>query len=243
MYPNNYNNQPYQGQPPYNPSMGGPPMPQPGYQPMPQPGAPYGMPYGAPPQGSYPGAPPMGSYPQQPGPGMHTNYPPNPGMHSGYGAPPMHGAHGAMAPMGRGNGTIRVQLAGVTLKNKDLFSKSDPYYTISRVNGHGKPLGQPIHKSEVCRNNLNPNWQPFTTSVQRFCDGDYHQPLRIDVYDFDTTDRADLMGYCTTTLREIMDAHKTGRRFPLTKERFMSSGKAGEIVVRDFQLWQEQLPM
>ncbi len=150
---------------------------------------------------------------------------------------------------GVGAGTLRIQLGAMGLKDKDKGrDKSDPFFIITRCDAmpgaaHGiEP--PPIHKSEVIYDNLDPMWAPFTTSVQHFCNGDYHRRIRIEILDFDSIGRNQFLGECTTSLRELMDAAPTGRRFPLTGKKFgvRSSKPAGELYVRECSLWREQLP-
>lgn len=203
--------------------------------------------YGYPPQqGGYPPQQPQGAYPQGAG-----AYPPQqmyggaPSGMGGMGVAPRPMMGGPGLAHGSGAGTLRVQLAANKLRNKDVGGKSDPYFTIHRADGNGKAIGPLIHKSDVVNNNLSPVWQPFTTSVRKFCNGDYHQRLRIDILDHDIGGKADSLGYTTVTLRELMDAFPAGRKFPVTGAKKMglkSSKSAGDIIIKDFALWQENLP-
>ena len=234
-----------QGQPGYPPQEqapmgfgGGVPMPMqpgaPGYPPaggMPYPAAPGGVapPYGQMPGAGYPGAPAPGGYP----PGA-------PGAPGCY--PPATGAYPTQAVPGAGVGTLRLQLSAVNLKNKDVGGASDPFFTISRADGGGKAAGEPVHKSEVVHENLSPVWQPLTTSVARFCDGDYHRRLRVDIFDHDPVGKDDSMGHVLATLRELMDARATGRKFPVQYKSMGILRSAGDLHVVEATVWQENLP-
>ncbi len=37
----------------------------------------------------------------------------------------------------------------------------------------------PVHRSEVIKNNLNPQWQPFNISVQQLCAGNTKATLKV----------------------------------------------------------------
>ena len=234
------------------PQYGGPPGASP-YPPAPN--ASYA---GYPPQqpgGGYPPGPPGASQAPYPGasagpgpyvPGVPQTYPSHqPGMPGGgYGH---HGHSPYVHIPGQGAGTLRLQLGATNLKDKDKGrDKSDPFFIITKMGvGHsGDSLVPPIHKSEVIYDNLNPLWQPFTTSVQHFCNGDYHMRIKIEIYDFDSVGRNQFLGECTTSLRELMDACPAGRRFPLIGKKFghHSSKPAGELYVRECNVWKEQLP-
>ena len=209
------------------PNQGGYPQQPGGYPPQQQPG-------GYPPQASMTGMPMQpGAQPQMMQPGAMPGAMP--------GAVPV--VQQMVQP--RGQGAIRVQLAGSKLANKDIGGKSDPFYTIHRADTNGKAVGPQIQKSEVINNNLSPVWQPFTTSVKNFCGGEYHQRLRIEVWDHDLGGKSESMGHILVTLRDIMDAHSNGRKFPVhgvKKMGFTSSKPVGEIYIKDFSLWEENLP-
>jgi hypothetical protein len=57
------------------------------------------------------------------------------------------------------------------LDNKDVFGKSDPYFILSKLVGHGKFAV--VKKSEVVMNDLNPSWDGFTIPVRDLCNNDY----------------------------------------------------------------------
>ena len=41
------------------------------------------------------------------------------------------------------------------------------------------------HKTEVIKNNLNPEWKEMTVPVSVLCNGDYERTIKVDVYDWD----------------------------------------------------------
>jgi Ca2+-dependent lipid-binding protein len=85
-------------------------------------------------------------------------------------------------------GNISIGLRGIKLKNVDgVFSKSDPFFVVESYtkDNHGGRVWQPVYRSEVVKNNLNPMWQDCEIPLQKLCGGDKEQPLQISVYDWE----------------------------------------------------------
>uniref|UniRef100_A0A8C5AQ74 Copine VII n=1 Tax=Gadus morhua TaxID=8049 RepID=A0A8C5AQ74_GADMO len=59
---------------------------------------------------------------------------------------------------------------------EDLFSKSDPFLEIYRMNDDGTE--QLVHRTEVIKNNLNPVWEPFKVSLISLCSCDEDRKLK-----------------------------------------------------------------
>lgn len=134
---------------------------------------------------------------------------------------------------------VKVTLAGRSLDKKDTIGKSDPFFIISKMVGHGKLT--PVQQSEVIKNNLNPTWNPFTMSTMKLCNGDMNCNIRIDVYDYDDKNSKDLIGGCNLTLKQLSEAKASNRTFPLINPKKQSKKgyrNSGEIHVIDFQMWQ-----
>jgi Ca2+-dependent lipid-binding protein len=60
-----------------------------------------------------------------------------------------------------------------------------------------------VYKTETVHNNANPSWKPFTIDATVLCNNNFDQPFLVEVFDWDSTGVHDLIGKCTTTLREI----------------------------------------
>ena len=219
--------QPAGGYPGYPPQQGGygAPMggPQPGggggglpygLGPPTQPAMPYGgnaMPYGQPmmpqPQGvpmQQPGMPPM----QQQYPGMmpmqqQQQMPPMAYPAAMMQPQPQMGAYPGAAAGAGGKGQdeiVTMQFSGRKLENKDNFSKSDPYYIISKTMGSGHFAE--VVRSNVINNSLNPSWDPISIPLYELCNGDYDRQLKITVMDHDSQSH-DMIGSFTTTLNML----------------------------------------
>jgi copine 5/8/9 len=71
--------------------------------------------------------------------------------------------------------SLRFEARGEKLAKKDLFGKSDPFLVISRSQESGGFV--PIHKTEVVKKNLNPQWEKFGIPIVQLCNGDEYRPL------------------------------------------------------------------
>ncbi|CAA7406010.1 unnamed protein product [Spirodela intermedia] len=106
---------------------------------------------------------------------------------------------------------VEMVLRGSHLKNKDVFSKSDPFLRISRVVEGGGAI--PICKTEVIDNNLDPVWKPINLSMQKLLSKD--NPLVIECYDFNSSGKHELIGKLEKTAAELelLYKEKTGANF------------------------------
>jgi len=101
-----------------------------------------------------------------------------------------------------GNELIALSLAMKGLPKMDgLFGKSDPYFTLSRTREDGKTVV--VHKSEVIKSNLNPNFALLKIESQKLCNCDAFRPITITVYDWDKSGSDDLIGRVETNLNEL----------------------------------------
>ncbi|CAE1286988.1 Copine-7,Copine-3,Copine-8,Copine-9,Copine-2,Copine-6,Copine-5,Copine-4,Copine-1 [Acanthosepion pharaonis] len=102
------------------------------------------------------------------------------------------------------NELVQLSICAKKLDNKDFLGKSDPFLEFSKKNTDGS--SQVVHRTEVIKNNLNPTWHPFSLTTQALCNNDKSKPIQIDCYDWDSDGSHDLIGSCTMTLAEMMEA-------------------------------------
>uniref|UniRef100_A0A4W3GDQ7 Copine-3 n=1 Tax=Callorhinchus milii TaxID=7868 RepID=A0A4W3GDQ7_CALMI len=83
----------------------------------------------------------------------------------------------------------------------DFMGKSDPFLEIFRQGDDGS--WQLAYRSEVIKNNLNPNWKSFSVSLQSLCHGDVQKPVKVTCLDYDGDGSHDLIGAFETDLSKL----------------------------------------
>jgi hypothetical protein len=126
-----------------------------------------------------------------------------------------------MQPMAPNSQRVELFFSARNLKDRDTFSKSDPFCIIYSRNPQGNwySLGQ----TNVLNNNLNPDWAQSITIDYYF---EMQQHLRIDVVDYDEGSAGDRLGWHETTVAAVV-----------AKGTYMAdlqthSGHHGKIIVR-----------
>ncbi|XP_061421463.1 copine-7-like [Lethenteron reissneri] len=74
------------------------------------------------------------------------------------------------------NNYVELFFSARKLDDKDLFSKSDPFLEIHKLDDDD--TFQLVHRSEVIKNNLNPVWAPFTISINSLCSCNYDRLIK-----------------------------------------------------------------
>uniref|UniRef100_A0A4W3GEV5 Copine-3 n=1 Tax=Callorhinchus milii TaxID=7868 RepID=A0A4W3GEV5_CALMI len=97
--------------------------------------------------------------------------------------------------------TAAFQMEARKLENKDFMGKSDPFLEIFRQGDDGS--WQLAYRSEVIKNNLNPNWKSFSVSLQSLCHGDVQKPVKVTCLDYDGDGSHDLIGAFETDLSKL----------------------------------------
>ncbi|WOL12610.1 protein BONZAI 2-like isoform X1 [Canna indica] len=91
------------------------------------------------------------------------------------------------------------------LENKDLFSKSDPFLLISRIEENGTLI--PICKTEVKKNDRNPMWRSVIVNLQQVISQE--NPLAIECFNFNSHGKHDLVGKVVKSLAELEKLHQS----------------------------------
>eukprot|EP01087_Luapelamoeba_hula_P007490 TRINITY_DN1839_c0_g1_i1.p1 TRINITY_DN1839_c0_g1~~TRINITY_DN1839_c0_g1_i1.p1 ORF type:complete len:899 (-),score=122.24 TRINITY_DN1839_c0_g1_i1:13-2649(-) len=101
------------------------------------------------------------------------------------------------------------QFVATHLDKKDWIGKSDPFFVIKRSREGSQWV--PVHKSEVIKNTLNPDWKPFSISIEQLNNGDPQRPLLIEVWDWNRSGSHEFIGSFTTTQVDLL----TKKEFPV----------------------------
>nr|XP_020138420.1 copine-7 isoform X3 [Microcebus murinus] len=102
------------------------------------------------------------------------------------------------------NGYVELSFRARKLDDKDLFSKSDPFLELFRVNDDLSE--QLVYRTEVVKNNLSPVWEPFKVSLSSLCCCEETRPLKGLVWDYDSRGKHDFIGEFATTFLEMQKA-------------------------------------
>eukprot|EP00540_Astrosyne_radiata_P020188 CAMPEP_0116857246 /NCGR_PEP_ID=MMETSP0418-20121206/20429_1 /TAXON_ID=1158023 /ORGANISM="Astrosyne radiata, Strain 13vi08-1A" /LENGTH=579 /DNA_ID=CAMNT_0004490873 /DNA_START=62 /DNA_END=1801 /DNA_ORIENTATION=- len=105
----------------------------------------------------------------------------------------------------QGSGVLKLNMKASHLKNTEgFFSKSDPFYELSsQWNSGGGLTWDAVHRSEVIRNNLNPDWKTNTIELSSLCQGDFDKPILIKIFDHEKSGNHVLMGEVESTVNQL----------------------------------------
>ncbi|XP_039186960.1 copine-7 [Crotalus tigris] len=128
------------------------------------------------------------------------------------------------------NGFVELFFRAKKLDDKDLFSKSDPFLEIYRINDDGSE--QLVHRTEFVKNNLSPIWEPFKVSLNSLCSCEEKRKLRCVVLDYDSRGKHDFIGEFYTTFEEMQKATGGNKiqwdcmnpKYKLKKRNYRNSG-------------------
>ncbi|XP_054311419.1 copine-7 isoform X6 [Pongo pygmaeus] len=136
------------------------------------------------------------------------------------------------------NGYVELSFRARKLDDKDLFSKSDPFLELYRVNDdQGLQL---VYRTEVVKNNLNPVWEPFKVSLSSLCSCEETRPLKCLVWDYDSRGKHDFIGEFSTTFEEMQKAFEEGQAQwdcvnPKYKQKRRSYKNSGVVILADLK--------
>lgn len=137
------------------------------------------------------------------------------------------------------NGYIELAFCAKKLDDKDLFSKSDPFLEIYKINDD--ETEQLVHRTEVIKNNLNPVWEPFKVSLISLCNCDEDRKLKCLVWDYDSRGKHDYIGEFYTSFRELQKFCSGNKvtwdcvnpKYKLKKRNYKNSGV---VILTDLKL-------
>lgn len=96
---------------------------------------------------------------------------------------------------------LHIKMNGRNLDKKDMFGKSDPFVMICKKMDDGSWTN--VHKTDVKKNTLNPDWQPFSVRVASLTSGNPERPLRFQVWDWNSSGSSDFIGEFETNYGQL----------------------------------------
>lgn len=138
---------------------------------------------------------------------------------------------------------ITFQFSGSNLDKCDVFSESDPFFTVSKVNPDGSDTI--IYRSDYIKDNPNPEWPPVTMTSNKLCNGDYERPLKVEIWDYDDSGKHDFIGEYFTNVTEMVE----GEGFQIViwdvinkkkkEKKGMSYVNSGQVILKTVNLEQQ----
>ena len=133
---------------------------------------------------------------------------------------------------------VRIQFEAHRLDKMDFLGSSDPYYTLSKKMSNGQ--WALVYKSEVIDNNCNPRWSMMSKSIAELCNGDYQRELKIEVFDYDSTSKDDVIGEFTTNLQSLKNAIHCQTRYEVVNPQKLRSKRgykhSGTVPVKQLNV-------
>ncbi|MBN3319818.1 CPNE7 protein, partial [Atractosteus spatula] len=137
------------------------------------------------------------------------------------------------------NGYVELSFCAKKLDDKDLFSKSDPFLEIYRINDDESE--QLVYRTEVVKNNLNPVWEAFKVSLSSLCSCDENRKLKCLVWDYDSRGKHDFIGEFYATfgeMQKVMGGNKVSwdcvnPKYKMKKRNYKNSGV---VILSDLKL-------
>jgi len=96
-----------------------------------------------------------------------------------------------------------LQFSAKGLDKMDWFGKSDPFLEFSRSTESNKYIL--VHRSEVIKNTLDPEWRQFNIKVRALCNGDDDRDIKVDVYDWNRSGDHEIIGTFHTNMRKLRE--------------------------------------
>ena len=134
---------------------------------------------------------------------------------------------------------IRVQLEAQKLDRMDFLGSSDPYFLLSKKMTNGQ--WALVYKSEVIKNNCNPRWLIMEKSVAELCNGDYQRELKIEIFDYDSTSKDDVIGEFVTNLQSLKNGVQSQIRYEVSNKQKQRNKRgyrnSGTVSVKQFNVY------
>mmetsp|Transcript_297 Transcript_297/g.487 ORF Transcript_297/g.487 Transcript_297/m.487 type:complete len:607 (-) Transcript_297:122-1942(-) len=120
-------------------------------------------------------------------------------------------------------GQIKFQLRAQNIHNKRTLGTSSPYFELYRR--VERPTGASwtsIYRSNVCRGDLNPVWEPASLDMETFCNGDMGRIIKFVVYDHRKGGKSKMIGAVEMSAQHFVES--------TADQPFEIIGKEGKFV-------------
>jgi Ca2+-dependent lipid-binding protein len=127
---------------------------------------------------------------------------------------------------------MRLKLKGIKLKNTEGFlRKSDPFFELkTREDSDGVGTSwDSVFRSKTVKDNLSPIWSDAVVSLGTLCHGNMDRPIKICVYDYESSGEHVLMGELETTVNNLVIAKEQEEDGALSLRK--KGSESGKIVV------------
>lgn len=119
---------------------------------------------------------------------------------------------------------LTLKFSGKKLDKMDWFGKSDPFIEILRSTESNQYIL--VHRTDVIKNTLNPDWKPFQISNRSLSNGDDDRDLRFDVYDWNRSGTHEIIGSFHTSVRKLRTGRNSENTYDvINKEKQKKKGK------------------
>lgn len=99
--------------------------------------------------------------------------------------------------------TITFEFTGSNLDKKDLFSESDPFFTVARSNPDDS--WTVVYRSDYIKDEPSPEWPAVTIMSDKLCNGDWSRRLKVEIFDYNDSGEHDFIGQYYTNLEEMAE--------------------------------------
>ncbi|CAD8099616.1 unnamed protein product [Paramecium primaurelia] len=125
------------------------------------------------------------------------------------------------------NQFLQLSWIGKDLMNTDgFFGKSDPFLKFYKRVGED---WLPVHKTEMIKDNLNPEWKPFQISFKRLCGNKQEEKFKVECWDVhEKGTNNQYMGHFETSIHEIINENKS--EFNL---EYQANKSGGKIILKE----------
>ena len=122
---------------------------------------------------------------------------------------------------------IEISISCRSLKDTDVFSKSDPQVIFKMKNASNGKWFE-LGRTEVIKNNLNPNFKKIFSVDYMF---EQKQECQFDVIDVDGSGSFDHLGQCSTTLGAIIGSRNNTLILDLVNPKSNQKIKKSKIIL------------